>query len=278
MNSSSILDSQRIQEAYAHVQQRVKQTPRVALILGTGLGQFANRIENPVAISYADIPHFPHSSAPDHKGQLVSGSIKGVPLIAMQGRFHLYEGHPINDVILPVHVMRQLGADILIVSNASGGVNTKLSGGDILVINSHINLTFRVNPQLAALTQTRNDTKSPIYDPQLIEDAMETGRRAGFYLQQGCYVALTGPNYETRSEYRMVRKIGGDVVGMSTVPEVLVAHALGMRVLALSAVTNIAKPDALVETTAEGVIDIAQLAEPKLNAIVMTIVDNINRK
>jgi purine-nucleoside phosphorylase len=276
--NSSMLDSRRIQEAYAHVQQHVQQTPRVALILGTGLGQFADRIENPVAISYADIPHFPHSSAPDHKGQLVSGSIKGVPLIAMQGRFHLYEGHPINDAVLPVHVMRKLGADILIISNASGGVNTNLSGGDILVINNHINLTFHVNPQLAALTQTRNDIKSPIYDPQLIEDAMETGRREGFYLQQGCYVALTGPNYETRSEYRMVRKIGGDVVGMSTVPEVLVAHTLGMRVLALSAVTNVAKPDALVETTAEGVIDIAQLAEPKLNAIVMTIVDNINRE
>ena len=274
----SMLDSQRIQEAYAHVQQRFKQTPRVALILGTGLGQFADRFENPVAISYADIPHFPHSSAPDHKGQLVSGSIKGVPLIAMQGRFHLYEGHPINDAVLPVHVMRKLGADILIVSNASGGVNTNLSGGDILVMNNHINLTFRVNPQLATLTQNRDNTKSPVYDPQLIKDAMETGRREGFYLQQGCYVALTGPNYETRSEYRMVRKIGGDVVGMSTVPEVLVAHALGMRVLALSAVTNVAKPDALVETTAAGVIDIAQLAEPKLNAIVMTIVDNINRE
>ena len=278
MNIISMLDSQRIQEAYAHVQQRFKQTPRVALILGTGLGQFADRFENAVAISYADIPHFPHSSAPDHKGQLVSGSIKGVPLIAMQGRFHLYEGHPINDAVLPVHVMRKLGADILIVSNASGGVNTNLSGGDILVMNNHINLTFRVNPQLATLTQNRDNTKSPVYDPQLIKDAMETGRREGFYLQQGCYVALTGPNYETRSEYRMVRKIGGDVVGMSTVPEVLVAHALGMRVLALSAVTNVAKPDALVETTATGVIDIAQLAEPKLNAIVMTIVDNINRE
>ena len=273
-----MLDSQRIQEAYAHVQQRIKQTPRIALILGTGLGQFADRIENPVTSPYADIPHFPHSSAPDHKGQLVSGSIKGVPLIAMQGRFHLYEGHPINDAVLPIHVMQKLGADILIVSNASGGVNTNLSGGDILVMNNHINLTFQVNPQLAALTLNRNATNLPIYDPQLIEEAMETGRREGFYLQQGCYVALTGPNYETRSEYRMVRKLGGDVVGMSTVPEVLVAHALGMRVLALSAVTNIAKPDALMETTAEGVIDIAQLAEPKLNAIVMTIVDHINRE
>ena len=278
MNNRCMLDSQRIQEAYAYVQQRTKQTPRVALILGTGLGQFADRIETPVAISYTDIPHFPHSSAPDHKGQLVSGSIKGVPLIAMQGRFHLYEGHPINAAVLPLHVMHKLGADILIVSNASGGVNTNLSGGDILVMNNHINLTFRVNPQLAAFTQNHNHIKSPIYDPQLIEDALETGRREGFYLQQGCYVALTGPNYETRSEYRMVRKIGGDVVGMSTVPEVLVAHALGMRILALSAVTNVAKPDALIETTAAGVIDIAQLAEPKLHAIVMPVLDNINRE
>ncbi len=272
----SILESQRIQEAYTYVRQHIQQTPRIALILGTGLGQFADRIESSVAISYADIPHFPHSSAPDHKGQLISGSIMGVPLIAMQGRFHLYEGHPLNDVVLPVHVMQKLGADILIVSNASGAVNTNLSGCDILVINSHINLTFRVNPLLAMLTRNRNHTKSPIYDPQLIQNAMATGRREGFYLQQGCYVALTGPNYETRSEYRMVRKIGGDVVGMSTVPEVLVAHVLGMRILALSAVTNVAQPDALVETTAAGVINIAQLAEPKLNAIVMTIIDNIN--
>ena len=270
-----MLDAQRIQQACEMVQQHVTLAPRVALILGTGLGGFADRIEDPIAIPYDQIPMFPHSTAPDHQGQFVAGTILGIPLIAMQGRFHFYEGHTIEDAVLPVHVMQQLGADILIVSNASGGVNPSLSSGDILGMDDHINVTFQVNSQLASLHRGSRNHKTAMYDSQFIDIAMEAGRQEGFYLQRGCYVALTGPNYETPGEYRMIRKIGGDVVGMSTVAEVLVAHALGMRVLGLSAVTNVATPDALAQTTAEEVIDIAQLAEPKLSAIVLAVLKSL---
>ncbi|HIA19595.1 MAG TPA: purine-nucleoside phosphorylase [Planctomycetaceae bacterium] len=270
-----MVDALKIQQACDVIRQQIAQAPRVALILGTGLGNFAARIENAVAVAYDQLPHFPCSTAPGHSGKLVAGTIENIPLIVMQGRFHLYEGYTMDEIVMPVHVMQQLGAEILIVSNASGGMNPELSGGDILVINNHINLTFRANPQITALKESMRTNTAAIYDPGFIKLALETGQQQGFHVQPGCYVALTGPNYETRSEYRMLRKIGGDVVGMSTVPEVLAAYALGMRVLALSAVTNIATPDALKETTAQQVVDIAGLAEPKLSAIVISVLQSL---
>jgi len=269
--------SDKIDEATKYVRQHIANEPRVAIILGTGLGRLATHIKPEATLPYHEIPHFPQSTALSHQGQLVLGTLENVPVVAMQGRFHLYEGYPVTDAVLPVYVMQRLGAEILVVSNASGGVNPKFTGGDIMVMNSHINLMFRKNSELynnSLMSMSSEQTGTLVYDRELIDQALQTGREQDFYIHEGCYVGLTGPNYETRSEYRMVRKIGGDVVGMSTIPEVLTAHSLQMKVLALSAVTNVAKPDALSETTAEEVVDIARLAEPKLTAIVTDLLRN----
>ncbi len=274
MSSPELSYSEKVSQATSFVRQQTDSVPRVAIILGTGLGKLATHITPELTLPYAEIPHFPQSTALSHQGQLVVGTLEEITVVAMQGRFHLYEGYPLADAVLPVHVMQSLGADILVVSNASGGVNPKYAGGDIMVMSSHINLMFRQHHQLSNASLIAPALEQPgtlLYDQDLIELALQTGRDQDFAIHEGCYVSLTGPNYETRSEYRMVRKIGGDVVGMSTVPEVLTAHSLNMRVLALSAVTNVAKPNVLTETTAEEVIDIARLAEPKLTAIVTNL-------
>lgn len=271
MRTKSLHHSQKIDEATNYIRQRITSKPRVAIILGTGLGKLATHITPETTLPYGEIPHLPQSTALSHQGQLVVGTLEGIPIIAMQGRFHLYEGYPVSDAVLPVCVMQKLGAEILIVSNASGGVNPKFKGGDIMVMNSHINLMFHKQPELVNSSLIPESGEQPgtlIYDQELIDLALQTGRKHSFGIHEGCYVSLTGPNYETRSEYRMVRKLGGDVVGMSTVPEVLTAHSLHMKVLALSAVTNVATPDTPSETTAEEVVDLARLAEPKLMAIV----------
>ena len=276
MPTESLHYAEKIDDATNYIRQRITSRPRVAIILGTGLGKLATYIKPEATLPYGEIPHLPQSTALSHQGQFVIGSLEGIPVIAMQGRFHLYEGYPLSDAVLPVCIMQKLGADILIVSNASGGVNPQFSGGDIMVINSHINLMFQRQPELGGnevIPKSQDQPGTLIYDRELIGLAIRAGRKHDFCIHQGCYVSLSGPNYETRSEYRMVRKIGGDVVGMSTVPEVLTAYSLQMRVLALSAVTNVAKPDAPSETTAEEVVDIARLAEPKLMAIVTEVLE-----
>ena len=278
MPSDTLSYSQKVSEAAAFVREQTLTIPRVAIILGTGLGNLATHISPELTLPYGEIPHFPQSTALSHHGQLVIGDLEDVPVIAMQGRFHLYEGYPVMEAVLPVYVMQKLGAEILVVSNASGGVNPKYNGGDIMIMNGHINLMFRKHQALANDELIPPGSEQPgtlLYDRELIELALQTGRKEDWAIHEGCYVSLTGPNYETRSEYRMVRAIGGDVVGMSTVPEVLTAHSLNMRVLALSAVTNVAKPDALTETSAEEVVDIARLAEPKLTAIVTDLLKTL---
>jgi len=248
--------------------------PRVGIILGTGLGNFAEQISADAKIPYHEIPHFPQSTAVGHKGQLVCGTLGGVPVVAMQGRFHLYEGYPAWQAALPVRVMRQLGIDLFVVSNASGGLNPRYRSGDIMVMDDHINLMGQ-NP----LVGTHDERLGPMfpdmsapYDKALIEQALEIARRENFAAHQGTYVALMGPNYETRAEYRFLRTIGGDAVGMSTVPEVIAAAQMGLRVLALSTITNMCLPDALRGSTGEEVVQLAKLAETKLSKIVRGIV------
>jgi len=245
-------------------------TPRVGVILGTGLGQFAREISLDQSFPYEDIPHFPPSTAPGHSGRLTCGTIDDVPIVAMEGRFHVYEGYPAWQITLPVRVMHRLGIDTLIVSNAAGGLNPQHRVGDVMAIVDHINLLW-ANPLTGetneALGERFPDMSCP-YDTNLIEQAAAIARREDFALHHGVYIALSGPNYETRAEYRMLRRIGGDVVGMSTVPEVLVAHQIGLRVLALSTITNVCLPDALGETDGESVVAAASQAEHKLRAIV----------
>lgn len=257
----------------AAVQDRWPIAPRAAIVLGSGLGGLAEQITEATVIDYADLPHLPQSTALGHAGRFVCGSLQGVPVIAMQGRFHAYEGHAIEQVAFPVRVMHALGAEVLVVSNAAGGLHPQYRVGDVMVIDDHLNLMFR-NPLVGAndprLGPRWPDMSAP-YDAALADHAQSIARKENFVCHRGVYVGMLGPTYETRAEYRMARRLGGDVVGMSTVPEVIVAVQLGMRVLGLSIVTNACSPDQLGETTGEQVVAAAANASKK----VMTIVEGV---
>lgn len=268
-------EAERLLQAAEFIAAKLAELPRVAIILGSGLGNLVDYIEDAVAIDYADIPFWQQTHAAGHSGQLVFGWFDAQPVIAMAGRFHRYEGCTNDQISFPVRVMAAIGSHTLIVSNAAGAVNPKFNVGDIVVIHDHIDL-MQGRPSLRFdygiyPPQTRSDSPlrgdSP-YDRLLGEKALETARLQNFPAHPGTYLATLGPNYETRSEYRMMRKLGADVVGMSTVPEVLQAQRIGMRVLALSMVSNIAKPDSPVRSTHDEVLNVGQIAEPRLRAIV----------
>ncbi len=269
-------------EIRAQVEQAVEligrywsERPKVGIILGTGLGALATEIQAEARLGYEEIPHFPRSTSIGHAGQLVCGRLAGVPVVAMEGRFHAYEGYTYKQITFPVRVMRGLGAEVLIASNASGGMNPQYAQGDIVVIEDHINL-MNGNPLIGVnddrLGPRFPDMSAP-YDRRLIDRALEIARRENFVAHKGVYVAVTGPNLETRAEYRFLRAIGGDVVGMSTVPEVLVAVHAGMRVLALSVVTDMCLPDALKPINIEEILATAAGAEPKLRKIVLGVLE-----
>lgn len=245
---------------------------RAGIILGTGLGSIAGHIQTEAKIDYSSIPHFPRSTAIGHAGQLVCGRLQGLPVVAMEGRFHAYEGYSHRQIAFPVRAMRALGAELLIVSNACGGLNPQYRLGDIMVIEDHINLMLG-NPLIGAnedaLGPRFPDMCRP-YNAELIDLALEIARRENFAAHKGVYAAVTGPNLETRAEYRL-RTIGADAVGMLTVPEVLVAVHGGMRVLGLSVITDMCLPDALKPAQIEDILQVAAGAEPKLRAIVLGI-------
>lgn len=267
---------EKIEEAAVAIRAQWSRVPRIGIILGTGLGNFAEQIDAEAKISYEEIPHFPRSTAIGHRGQLVCGMLRGLPVVTMEGRFHTYEGYSSQRVTLPVRVMKHLGISLLVVSNASGGLNPRYRSGDIMVIEDHINL-MASNP-LVGINDDRLGPRFPDmcepYDKRLIDRALEIARGENFIAHKGTYVALTGPSYETRAEYRFLRMIGGDVVGMSTVPEVIVAAHMGLRVLALSTVTNMCLPDAIQASTGDEVVEIARSAEEKLRKVVFGIVDD----
>jgi purine-nucleoside phosphorylase len=256
------------------VKRRWAEAPRAGIILGSGLGDLASEIEAETTFDYDELPHFPQTTAIGHAGRLVCGRLAGAPVVAFQGRFHLYEGHSPEQAGFPVRVLKTLGGRTLIVSNAAGGLNPQYSAGDVMLIDDHINLMFD-NPLVGmnddALGPRFPDMSSP-YSRSLQRQAMEVAMRERFLLHRGVYVAVLGPNYETRAEYRMLRRLGGDAVGMSTVPEVLVARHSGMRVLGLSTITNVGSPDALGKTSAHDVLAVAATAASKLGAIVRGVV------
>lgn len=266
-----------VADLVAAVQDRWHREPSAALILGSGLGCLADRIDQAVTIEYSALPHLPESTAIGHRGRFVCGTLGGVDVIAMQGRFHGYEGLAFEQVALPVRVMSGLGAEWLVVSNAAGGLNPQYRVGDVMVIDDHVNLMFR-NPLVGAndprLGPRWPDMCRP-YDAALADQAQSIARRADFACHRGVYIGMLGPTYETRAEYRMVRRIGGDVVGMSTVPEVIVAVQLGMRVLGLSTITNACSPDQLGETTGEQVVAAAATASEKLRTIVEGVLSSL---
>jgi purine-nucleoside phosphorylase len=263
-----------VRGAAERVRERWAGRPEVAVILGTGLGHLGREIAIEAEIAYADIPGFPLSTVESHAGKLLCGRLENVPVVAMQGRFHHYEGYTLDRVVFPVYVMQALGAATLLVSNACGGMHPLWQAGDLMLIADHINL-LGDNPLIGhnddALGQRFPDMSDP-YDPGLRELARAVAREKGLVLREGVYVAVTGPNLETRAEYRMLRALGADVVGMSTVPEVIAARHAGMRVMGVSIITDMCLPDALEPATLERILSVAGAAEPNLTSLVRGVV------
>ncbi len=269
----------KIAEATAHIRQHWSREAGAGIILGTGLGNFVEHLEVEAAIDYGDIPHFPTSTAISHRGRLVCGMLKGTPVVVMEGRFHQYEGYSMKQITLPVRVMKSLGAGSLLVTQAVGGMNPYFKPGDVMVIDDHINL-MGDNP-LVGVNDDRLGPRFPDmsapYDRELIEVGLEIARRQNFVAHRGVMVAVTGPNLETRAEYRFLRAIGCDVVGMSTVPEVIVAVHCAMRVFGVSVITDMCLPDALEEAVVEHIIANANSAQPKLTALVEGVVAHLSK-
>jgi purine-nucleoside phosphorylase len=263
-----------IQEAAAAVRAKWPTTPAAGIVLGTGLGGLAAEIAGPTVIPYEAIPHFPRSTAPTHKGQLVCGTLAGKPVVAMEGRFHFYEGYTLQQVTFPVRVMKALGANVLVVSNACGGMNPQWDKGDLMLIEDHINL-LGDNP-LIGPNDDRLGERFPdmchAYDRDLLKLARRVALDQKIPCQQGVFVAVSGPNLETAAEYRFLRAIGADVVGMSTVPEVIVAVHGRMRVLGISVITDLCLPDALEPANLPDIVKTANAAEPKFRALVRGVV------
>jgi purine-nucleoside phosphorylase len=266
-----------LQSAHAAIRSHTPSEPDFAIILGTGLGRLAAEIELEAAIPYADIPNFPLSTVESHSGRLILGQLDGHRVVAMQGRFHRYEGYSLQHVTFPVRVMRMLGAQTLIVSNVSGGMNPRWAPGDLMIIDDHINM-LGDNPLIGSNLDEwgpRFSDMSQPYDPQLIELAEQVALDLRITIRRGVYVAVPGPNLETRAEYRMLRALGADVVGMSTVPEVIIARHAGMRVLGLSIITDQCLPDALEPANVEDIIRVANQAEPRLTAVVRGVLKRV---
>jgi len=268
---------ERITAAAQAIQARFPQRPTEAIILGTGLGQLADEIRVDVTIDYADIPGFPLSTVESHAGRLLCGTLGGRTVVAMQGRFHRYEGYSLHEVTFPVRVLRALGAETLIVSNACGGMHPLWERGDLMLIADHINL-LGDNPLIGPNDPSlgpRFPDMSVAYDAPLRALAREVAATQALTLREGIYVAVVGPNLETRAEYRMLRAFGADVVGMSTVPEVIVARHGGMRVLGLSIITDMCLPDSLQEATLDEIVATANAAQPKLTALVRGVLERL---
>lgn len=259
-----------IADAVAAIRDRSAAEPEIGIILGTGLGALVDDIAIETSIPYEEIPHFPLSTVESHAGRLILGKLAGKGVAVLQGRFHRYEGYTLQQVTFPVRVLRLLGARTLVVSNACGGMNPLWSPGDLVLLDDHINLLGDnplIGPNLDELGPRFPDMSEP-YDRELQRLAQQVALEQGIALRRGVYVAVTGPNLETRAEYRMLRAMGADVVGMSTVPEVIVARHMGMRVLGVSIITDACLPDALAPATIEEIIRTAAAAEPRLTALI----------
>ena len=269
---------ERVDAAVAVVRDRFDRVPDAAIILGTGLGALAAEIAVDVALDYAAIPGFPRATVASHAGRLLCGSLGDRTVIAMQGRFHRYEGYSLHQVTFPVRVLRALGAETLLVSNACGGMHPLWSPGELMLIADHLNLLGDnplVGPNDDALGPRFPDMSTP-YDPALRVLARSVALREGITLREGVYAAVPGPNLETRAEYRMLRLMGADVVGMSTVPEVIVAVHGGMRVLGVSIITDQCLPDALEPATLERIVAVARAAEPHLTTLLRGVLEQLS--
>jgi purine-nucleoside phosphorylase len=258
------------------IRQRLGVEPRIAIILGSGLGGIGDAIERPARVKYADVPGFPSATVVGHAGELIAGTLAGTPVVAMSGRFHLYEGHDAALAGFPVRVLHALGATTLIVSNAAGGTRVTFRPGAIMLITDHINFMFR-NPLIGR--QEEGDTRFPDmskpYDQELLALARRVAKGQKLSLDEGVYAAELGPSYETRAEVKMLQKLGADAVGMSTVPEVLVARAIGMRVLGLSCITNLACGLSDEPITHEEVLETTARVGAQMQRLVRGIVEQL---
>lgn len=264
-------------EALAYIQSKTDFRPDFLIILGTGLGRLASQIQVATSIPYNEIPHFPVSTVESHAGRLLFGTLSGKKVVAMQGRFHYYEGYSMQQIVFPVRVLKALSVNTLLVSNACGGMNPNFRRGDIMCITDHINL-IGDNPLIGAndneLGPRFPDMSEP-YTRSLIEVADTVALSKGIKMHHGVYVAVSGPNLETRAEYRFLRQIGGDVVGMSTVPEVITAIHMGMKVLGISVITDECFPDSLKAVEMKEILEAADMAEPKMTSVIMGVLEHL---
>ncbi|RMI04976.1 MAG: purine-nucleoside phosphorylase [Calditrichaeota bacterium] len=267
-----------INEAVAYIRRHTRSTPEVGIVLGTGLGDLVKEIDQEVALSYEDIPHFPVSTVEFHEGRLIFGTISGRPVVAMQGRFHYYEGYTMQQIVFPIRVMKFLGVKTLLISNACGGMNPLFRKGDLMIMEDHINL-LGDNPLIGInddeLGPRFPDMSEP-YSRRLIALAEEIVLEEGIRrVQKGVYVAVAGPNLETRAEYRFLRAIGADVVGMSTVPETIAARHMGMEVFGVSVITDECFPDALQPVDINDIIETANNAQPRLTLLMKRLIEKL---
>jgi purine-nucleoside phosphorylase len=264
-------------EAVTYIKRETDFQPEYLLILGTGLGQLADEIETEHVISYGDIPHFPVSTVESHAGKLIFGKLGGKNVVAMQGRFHYYEGYTMQQIAFPVRVAKAIGAQTLLVSNACGGLNTNFRRGDIMLITDHINFLGDnplIGPNDDELGPRFPDMSEP-YTERLLELAENVALNQSIKMHQGVYLAATGPMLETKAEYRYMRQLGADVVGMSTVPEVIAAVHMGMDVLGISVITDECFPDALQPVEIEDVLAAAAMAEPKMTQVIVAVLERL---
>lgn len=271
---------QHVEESAAFLRERLPDVPRVGIVLGTGLGGLADKIKDPVTIPYGEIPHFPTSTVVSHKGNLVYGTINGMGIILFQGRFHYYEGYSMQKITFPIRVFKALGGECLLLSNAVGGMNPLYKRGDLVIVKDHINLMGDnplIGPNEDELGPRFPDMSEP-YSRELMELALQTGLEKNIYLYKGVLVGVAGPNLETAAEYRFLRNIGADTVGMSTVPEVIVAVHSSLKVLAISIITDECFPDCLEPVSVEKIIAVAEKAEPKLASIFMGVIEKLTKE
>ena len=267
---------QKISETVSFITERIETTPESGIILGTGLGDFSGSINIQQTIPYKEIPNFPHSTVESHKGNLIFGDVDGHNVVIMQGRFHYYEGYLMEEVIFPVRAMKFMGVKNLLVTNAAGGMNPSFEVGDIMIINDHINLM--PNPLIGKHYPEFGDRfpdMSETYDKALIKKTIEWGFNQKFRLQKGCYVGVTGPTLETPKEYEYMHSIGGDAVGMSTVPEIIAAHQMGMRCFAASVITDLGVPGRIEKTSLQDVLNAAKIAGPHLANLIKIILQSL---
>jgi purine-nucleoside phosphorylase len=262
-----------IKEAVSFIRERIPESPDTAIILGSGLGKIVDQLEVEHVVDYESIPHFPVSTVEGHEGKLISGLLGEKRVLVMQGRFHFYEGYEMQEVIFPIRVMKFLGIKTLVVSNAAGGMNPDFEIGDIMVINDHIclmpnPLLGKHNPEFGA----RFPDMSQTYDPILLQKARTLSQELQIPIQEGCYVGVTGPTLETPKEYQYMRIIGGDAVGMSTVPEAIAAHQMGIRIFAVSVITDLGVPGKIQKLTHNDVIEAAEKTAPKLTELIINLI------